>query len=78
VDINLETMETYLEKNEANQGKVEIKMEGCLEEMKVESIGALEERCGDRRLAAWAADGRRNGPRAMVCPGRIWPLTEDG
>jgi hypothetical protein len=51
VDISLETTEAYLEKNEVNQGKIDIMMEAFLEEMNVESIGALEDRYGDRRLA---------------------------
>jgi hypothetical protein len=71
-------METCLERIEVNEGKVEIKMEACLEEMKVETIGALKDRYGDGRLAIRTADNRRNGPRAMVGPGRSWPLPEDG
>jgi hypothetical protein len=48
--ISLQTTQACLEKTEANQGKVEIKMEACLEETKVETIGALADRYGDRRL----------------------------
>jgi hypothetical protein len=46
-----EAMKACLEKVEANQGKVEIKMEACLEEMKVETVRALEDRYGVWHLA---------------------------
>jgi hypothetical protein len=45
MDVSLETTEACLEQTEANQGKVEIKMEACLEEMKVEITGALGDPC---------------------------------
>jgi hypothetical protein len=51
MDVSLETMEVCLEKMEASEGKVEIRMEVCMEEMKLETIGALEDRYGDRHLA---------------------------
>jgi hypothetical protein len=51
MDASLETTEICLEKIEANRGKLETKMEPCLEEIAVETIGALEDRYGDRRLA---------------------------
>jgi hypothetical protein len=42
MDVSLETTKACLEQIEANQGKVELKMEGCLEEMEVVTIGALD------------------------------------
>jgi DNA integrity scanning protein DisA with diadenylate cyclase activity len=51
IDVSLEAMKACLEKIEANQEKVEINMEACLEEMKVDTVGALEDRYGVRRLA---------------------------
>jgi hypothetical protein len=51
VDASLETTEACLQKIEANRGKVENKMEACLEKTSVETIGALEDRCGDQNLA---------------------------
>jgi hypothetical protein len=43
-------MDVNLKKIKAIQGKVGIEMEVGLEEMKLETIGALEVRYGDRRL----------------------------
>jgi hypothetical protein len=40
MDVSLETTEACLEKIGANQEKVETKMEVCVEEMEVETIGA--------------------------------------
>jgi hypothetical protein len=48
--VSLQTMEACREKIKVNQGKVETKMEACLKWMKVVTIGALEDRYGDRRL----------------------------
>ena len=42
MDVSLQTAETCLQQIEANQGKVEIKTETCLEEIKVETNGGLE------------------------------------
>jgi hypothetical protein len=36
----------------ANQGRIEIKMEACLEEIKVETLGALEDRTRDNVIPA--------------------------
>jgi DNA integrity scanning protein DisA with diadenylate cyclase activity len=47
MDVSLESTKACLEKIEASQGKVEIKVEACLEEMQGETIGALKERCGN-------------------------------
>jgi hypothetical protein len=46
---SLETTEA--EKIEANQEKVEARMETCLEEAAVETTGTLTDRCGDQQLA---------------------------
>jgi hypothetical protein len=51
MDVSLESMQACLEKTEANHGKVKIKMEACLEETAVETIGAPKERYGDQHLA---------------------------
>jgi hypothetical protein len=51
LDVSLESTEAYLEKIEVNQGKVEIKMEVCLEEMQGETIGTLKEQFVDQHLA---------------------------
>jgi hypothetical protein len=58
MDVSLETMEVCLEKIEASEGKVEIKMEVCVEEMKVETIGALEDQYGDQQHLAVRHRGR--------------------
>jgi hypothetical protein len=47
------------------------------EEAAMETIGALEDRYGDRRLAVRAACSQRNGNTAVVCPGRSWPPPAD-
>jgi hypothetical protein len=44
--------EAFPKKVEANQGKVQIKMEASLEEVMVETIRALEDRYGDWHLTA--------------------------
>jgi hypothetical protein len=50
VDVRLETTKACAEKIEANQRNVEIRMEACLEEMKVESTKALRT---DMGTAVW-------------------------
>jgi hypothetical protein len=52
MDASLEMTEAWLEKIEANQGKVEIKMEACLEEIQIETIGTLEDRTKDGVVSA--------------------------
>jgi hypothetical protein len=47
MDVSLETTDSCVEKIEANRGKVETKMEACLEEVARETVGALENRCWD-------------------------------
>jgi hypothetical protein len=47
------------------------------DEAEVETIGALEDWCGDRHLAVGLAESQRNGSRTMVGPGRSW-LPADG
>jgi hypothetical protein len=47
-------MESCLEKIEGNQGKIEIKMEACLEEMKVDTNRALEDQSGTS-VQSWDA-----------------------
>jgi hypothetical protein len=43
VDVSLETTEACLEKIEVYQENVETKLEECLEEMEVETLGAPED-----------------------------------
>jgi hypothetical protein len=52
-DVSLEMTEACLEKTEVNQEKVETKMEACLEEEEVETIGALENQYDDWHLDIW-------------------------
>jgi hypothetical protein len=51
MDVTLETTKSCIKEAEVNRGKVIIKMEACIEEMKVETMGTLEDRYGDHRLA---------------------------
>jgi hypothetical protein len=46
------------------------------EEAAVKTTGPLEEGHGDRQLAAERRRQQRKRTRAMVCPGRSWPLPE--
>jgi hypothetical protein len=48
MEVSLEITKACVEKTEANQGKVEIKIEACLDEIKVETIETLEDRTRDR------------------------------
>jgi Zn finger protein HypA/HybF involved in hydrogenase expression len=50
MDVSPESTVACLEKIEMKQGKVEISMEACLEEMQGETIEALKEQCGDQHL----------------------------
>lgn len=49
MNVSLETTKARLEKTRVNKGKVENKMEVCLEEMKVETIRAPEDRLEDQQ-----------------------------
>jgi hypothetical protein len=51
LDISLETMEACLENTEVDRGKVGTKMEACLEDAAVKTLGAFKGRSRDRRLA---------------------------
>jgi hypothetical protein len=51
MDGSLDRTKACLEQTEENQGKVETMMEVCLEEMKVETIRASEDRSGDQQPA---------------------------
>jgi hypothetical protein len=62
MDVSLESVKACLEKTEANQTKVEIKMEACLKEMKRETFGAPKKRYRDRHLAI----GRHRQPKKQT------------
>jgi hypothetical protein len=53
-------------KIEANQEEVETKMVGCLEEMKVETIRAPEDRSGDQRPAMVYRNPRKRRTKDYV------------
>jgi hypothetical protein len=59
--------------NREKSGAVATHPEVPNEEAEVETIGALEDRYGKGHLAVRRRLQRRNGPRAMVGPGRSWP-----
>jgi hypothetical protein len=61
MDGSLEITGTCLEKIDASQGKVEIKMEACLEEIKAETIGTLEDRTRDSVIPARCKGRSRKG-----------------
>jgi hypothetical protein len=44
------------------------------EETAEETVGALDDRCADRHLAVGR---KRNGPTAIISPGRSWPPPSD-
>jgi hypothetical protein len=70
MDASLEMTEACVQKIEANRGKVETKMESCLEETSVETIGALEDRCGDPKLAV----GRRRKLKKRTQGHHTWTV----
>jgi hypothetical protein len=78
LDVSLEMTEVFLEKIEANQGKVEIKMEASLEKAMVETIRALDDRYGDQHLTIGRRQQLKKQPRTMVGPRRSWPPPADG
>lgn len=66
---------------EANQEATEAVVEGqnvCNEEMNMDTIGALEDRYGDRLLAVRYCQQPKKRPRAVVGPNRSLPSSEDG
>jgi hypothetical protein len=80
VESQLEKMEaclgktaTYLEANPEEKESVMVHEEVPKEEAAVETFGALKERYRDRHLALRRRGQERNGPRAVVGPGRSWP-----
>jgi hypothetical protein len=74
-DVSLETTEACLEKIEANQGKVGTEMEACLEEMKVETIVAPEDRSMDQEPAVVSRDPLKRRAKDDVVHTK--PLNDD-